>query len=416
MRTVMQSCGNITTDKGNIMVVFQNAGLIDVRTINTFGVCVKETENPIGYFGTGMKYALAVLLREGLSVSMYHGMNKFTFGVGQRDIRGTSFGMITINDLELPFTTGLGRDWVLWQAYRELASNTMDEDGTIEDGGEPKEGYTTFFVEGKAFDKIHANNDIFLSTEPLHVFEGVEFHEAPLHGDCWIYYKGIRVYQLHRLALFNYNLLGKVQLTEDRTLAQAYTAQRAIANAIGSCTSPQLIRQVLEANQKYYESTIDYTWASLKAGKTFNDVIEHYGYTGVSYNSSAGRYSGVSRSEAPATIMRETLSVEARRKLWAACKFWAKLGFEIDHKEIRVTNDKKVEDGKAYYGTIYIAQRVLDEDMRYIAGVIYRQYIAIKHKSRNKIEAELLVDTIVEMGERILGLDRKTDAALARAH
>ena len=37
------------------MIVFENPGEIDVAAISTFGVSVKETDNPIGFFGTGLK-------------------------------------------------------------------------------------------------------------------------------------------------------------------------------------------------------------------------------------------------------------------------------------------------------------------------------------------------------------------------
>lgn len=41
------------------MLTFHNPGELDPRLITTFGVSIKESTNPIGYFGTGLKYALA---------------------------------------------------------------------------------------------------------------------------------------------------------------------------------------------------------------------------------------------------------------------------------------------------------------------------------------------------------------------
>ena len=49
------------------MIIFQNKGLIDVHAISIMGVSVKE-DNSIGFFGTGLKYAIAVLLREGIKI------------------------------------------------------------------------------------------------------------------------------------------------------------------------------------------------------------------------------------------------------------------------------------------------------------------------------------------------------------
>jgi len=46
------------------MITFENDGEIDLRAISQFGINVKTGDSPIGFFGTGLKYALAVLMRE----------------------------------------------------------------------------------------------------------------------------------------------------------------------------------------------------------------------------------------------------------------------------------------------------------------------------------------------------------------
>ena len=61
-------------------VIFENPGEIDPLAIRTFGVSVKEGDNPIGFFGTGLKYALAILLRTGHQVSMQAGELTLAFG------------------------------------------------------------------------------------------------------------------------------------------------------------------------------------------------------------------------------------------------------------------------------------------------------------------------------------------------
>jgi len=47
------------------MIVFGNDGGLDLQAAMTFGVSAKETNNPFGQFGTGLKYAVAILLRTG---------------------------------------------------------------------------------------------------------------------------------------------------------------------------------------------------------------------------------------------------------------------------------------------------------------------------------------------------------------
>lgn len=51
-------------------VIFENPGEIDPRMISTFGVNVKENDSAIGFFGTGLKYAIAILLRNHHRISI----------------------------------------------------------------------------------------------------------------------------------------------------------------------------------------------------------------------------------------------------------------------------------------------------------------------------------------------------------
>ena len=51
-------------------IIFTNQGEIDIRAVTTFGVSVKNDNSAIGMFGTGLKYAIAIILRHGeLSLS-----------------------------------------------------------------------------------------------------------------------------------------------------------------------------------------------------------------------------------------------------------------------------------------------------------------------------------------------------------
>jgi hypothetical protein len=112
------------------MIVFQNKGEIDIRAIKTFGVNSKDNkESAIGYFGTGLKYAIAILLRAGATVSILTGGKMHRFSTEQTKIRNDHFDIVRMNDEELGFTTELGKEWELWMAFREIYSNMLDEDG-----------------------------------------------------------------------------------------------------------------------------------------------------------------------------------------------------------------------------------------------------------------------------------------------
>ena len=392
------------------MIYFQNKGLIDPRGITTFGVTVKETDNPIGYFGTGLKYAIAVCLRGGLKVTLWSGGSKLKFKVKKRKMRGQPIDVIFMGDVELPFTTELGKNWELWMAYREFVANAFDEEDNwvTSVGCEPKAGYTTFTVEGDAMDKIHEDRStIFLQGEPKYKFKHVELYDGPDVGD-WIYYRGMRVYELPKRAMYNYNLLEACKLTEDRTLQSIYAAYHRIAKDILTCENAGLIRQMMEANQNWFESRIDYNWGSVTPDQTFLKVAERYFHSNTSYNSTAREVYKQARPEkkAPSSIMIEAVPMVQRRKLWAALMFWDRLGISISKDMVRVTNEKTSTFDKR----IYLNIDVLDGEMRQVAGAVYKAYGATRPKAENLTNTDFLIDTVVDFGERILGLQqpRKT--------
>lgn len=394
-------------------VVFKNKGIINMHGITTFGVCVKDTDDPIGYFGTGLKYALAVLMREGFKVTAYGGLDGREFTLRDEDIRDKTFAIVCLGGKPLPFTTDLGKNWQLWHAFRELYANTLDEAGTIDQKSEPEQGYTTFIVEGDAFDKLYEERDqIFLQTEPTHKFDGLEIHDS-LEAGGWIYYKGIRVYKLPKRAMYNYNLTGDIRLTEDRTVSSLSDVHLGIAKAITKCDNIALIRQMLLADSRYFESTIDYHWWVVKPGETFNKIVEQFIGSRTSINTSARNlYKRDHPKDAiPPTVQMETIPIEQRRKLWAALLFWKRLGMPIPKGIVHVTTGLKTRKGKTIAGHIYLSKFVLEMDMRVVTGLIYKLYAETKPTIEQVKQEDLLIDTIVDFGERILGVSTQKEVA-----
>ena len=93
------------------MLIFTNPGIIDPRSISTFGVNAKASTNPIGHFGTGLKYAIATILRND--------------------------GSITINDkgVYVSFTgsEALVRGFLAW-AHETCGTNSQPRQGTAGNG------------------------------------------------------------------------------------------------------------------------------------------------------------------------------------------------------------------------------------------------------------------------------------------
>lgn len=301
-------------NKDTVRVEFQTETSLDTRAFMTFGLNAKpNTKSPIGHFGTGLKYAIAVCVREGCPISIYADEVWFEFYGKESDFRGEKVTDIKykkrrlqpnkkwkmVSHGRLPFTTDLGKEWELWQAFREIQSNTLDEDGctacvdavstSVDDL--VKNGRTIVVVEGNAFAQVYHNrNDIFLPNatryNTLTDVDGnvtqlpdMEVFDAPSR---YIYYRGIRVLDLNAhnynadaqenpiKSRYTYNLIGDTSLTEDRTLAYAYGTLSRIGRWIMQHDDEAWIRDVLEVDgDKFWEGKIDFNNPSITPSAEF---------------------------------------------------------------------------------------------------------------------------------------------------
>lgn len=98
-----------------MIISFQNPGLIEPEAFTTFGVSAKENDNPIGFFGTGLKYAIAIILRLGGKVEIWRGKNYYGFFPVTKEFRGnpvTYVGMSHNGEaiIQLGYTTDVGKN------------------------------------------------------------------------------------------------------------------------------------------------------------------------------------------------------------------------------------------------------------------------------------------------------------------
>jgi len=249
----------MVTDAGSIY--FQNDGLIDMAAVTTLGVSVKEGSGPIGYFGTGLKFAIATILRNGGHVTVYRGLEPYAFATEPDTVRGEVFDFVTMNGQRLGFTTSLGRDWLPWMAFRELASNCRDEGGIYSTSRDYllADGKTTIVIGGDAMlDVWPDRHSIMLESEPLFANEYIEVH--PGHGE-YVYYRGVRIHNPARTTSLRYNLRKSIDLTEDRTAKYAFEVEYAIAQGIAAMDDRHLLRRALNCGPDYLEHHLNIaTW------------------------------------------------------------------------------------------------------------------------------------------------------------
>lgn len=402
-------------------VVFENPGVIDPRGICMFGVNVKETDNPVGYFGTGLKYAIAVLLRVGCAVTVHAGERTHRFSLKPFEMRGKRFEAVTMDDQELGFTTELGKNWEPWMAYRELHCNARDEEGrtyqlSADEQLPALEGCTQIVVEGDPIEAAHLMRTTFLLegrtprlTIPgkLEVYDGVSTH---------IYYRGIRAGEvpIGKRSLFTYNLLEQTSLTEDRTIASPYLLVFAAENAITQSGDAAFIEScITEKNEEMMESRMDFVCVHRTPAPTFFAVVNEVKRTRLTdLNDNAIKLftKHVAKELTPtgrSLTAAETFSLETAKS------FVRSIGFSCDNHEIRVADT---------LGTRTLAVAMMKENRIVLSAELFRR--GTRMVALGLIEEHLhlttgfadgsrglqtrLMEEIVRLGEELSGasLDR----------
>lgn len=243
------------------MLTFQNPGLIPIEGFTTLGINVKEGDSPIGHFGTGLKIAIANIIREGGSITIYRGLEEHRFGVERRQIRGKDFDIITLGGQVLGFTTELGKNWQPWMTMRELESNCRDENGHSVAGElPPREGMTTIHVQhAGVLDAYYSLDDYFINSLPVESIKGAfEVHRKP---SKYFYLRGIRVGEFPETLPFTINFTKDFRrfLTEDRTVSEV-SVRGTLAAGLISLRDPGLLHLAFppEFREDSYLRQLDY--------------------------------------------------------------------------------------------------------------------------------------------------------------
>lgn len=382
------------------MIAFKNKGLIDMQAVTTFGISAKEGDSPIGYFGTGLKYAIAIALRSNQKIVLHRGLKRYDFTVKTGSMRGKDFEFIHMNSKKLPFTTELGKNWSLENAFRELYCNAKDEGGDCYVGAGPEAGYTTITVAGTDFDAVYKNRGQFiLDSKPDLELGEVSVRRGPGSG---LFYKGIKVNDLPT-SLYTYELTGDQTLTEDRTLKYDWHGRQTIVRSILGSDDADFIEAVITSGQDKWESEMDFDTGDMPS-ETFLAVCEKYRFNhSVTVNQSAIeaylQHSGVERHQNISDDLDEIQQIQLRK----AINFLKLIGYDIDQYPITVVASLgEGVHGLAQDGKIYISAHCFDTGTKYLASTILEEFLHLDTGycdcSRNM--QTFLFDTIIGMGER----------------
>ncbi len=251
-------------------IVFETPGLMDLRSITLIGVNAKpNTDSPIGYFGTGLKYSIATLMRIGAEITIYIGDKRWDIRKSTEVFRGSEYTRMRIvserivmgvmgvgtHGHDLPYAMEHGRNWGPRMVFRELESNTRDEKGityiTPGDPGPTVLESTRIVVRHPDIVKAFEDRDsIFLPGHLPTASSGVDIQDK---GSEYLYRRGVRAYKPHKSCLMTYNFLDNLVLTEDRTIRDEAYARVLLGQAVQRHDSEYLIEKILTCGKDYWE-------------------------------------------------------------------------------------------------------------------------------------------------------------------
>lgn len=250
-------------------LTFFTSTTLDEAFIFTMGASVKTGSNPIGFFGTGLKYAIAVTLRLGGSIKIETRNHKYEFRTYGSELRGKTIHMIScdrtdingvLEQLRCPMTADYGKTWKPWMVMRELYSNTIDEGGEVREGDwdgrsitlealkpqMPTE-YTRIVVEHpEIYDAWIMRDKYILNKQrnPIYSCDELDIYS----GGCdTFFYRGISVAVSPIHACYTYNVKVAIYgLTEDRTMSNE-SLKTQLSYALHKSKDEGIARSILTA-------------------------------------------------------------------------------------------------------------------------------------------------------------------------
>lgn len=415
------------------MIVFRNPGEIDIRSVTLMGINAKpENDSPIGYFGTGLKYAIAVLLREGQKIEIWSGPRHYLFRLEDIEFRGKAFKAIIMThpdnkEERLAFTTEYGKNWTLVDAYRELWSNCKDETGEVLEcrdaspwmgidtasysalSHNAESNITRINIIGEAFAKVHDTRfgPVLLPEGLKLVGKGGSF-EAYAGASNYIYFRGIRVLETKEPTFFTYNFTTKtVTLTEDRTLnGGIYMVKVLVANFVRQNADKDVVESLICCGKQYAESGLDFQHDHAASENFIKGVSGAMKTRPTMVNESATSLMFRLRRTNDDTIDYPIANLsEAEMETLAAalilCKSW---GFDYDGKGFKITVTPNLGNGVLGLAIVpdhhvILAQSNLENPDNLLATLI-EEWIHLHHRvsDQSRQMQEAMLGEIVRLG------------------
>jgi hypothetical protein len=264
----------------------QSAGEIEQGAFTLIGASTKRNDQTkIGYYGSGLKYSISSLIRNGIDFKIFSGDREVLISTENQSFRTDSFEVILVDGQKTSLTTNMGgSDWDNpFAPIREIYSNALDED---EDASLVKiqttgglQGFTTFYIEMTENVKhFYENVNAYFCNQNENVLASNDYGAIypALENQIRLFRKNILCYHNSKMpSLFNYNS-GNYTINESRVLSSGWVGQYYTGMIWKGCVNENLIETLINGmkggNSGLYEHTIDWASSGVRFSKEWNSV------------------------------------------------------------------------------------------------------------------------------------------------
>lgn len=255
-------------------IKISSKGLLQERYFTLLGASTKrEAEGKIGYFGSGLKYSLAYLLRNEVPFKIFIGDREVVISTTDEKIGENEFKTICINGKQSDITTDFGPKWKAWMIVREFYSNAIDEgderfEVVDEIVSDPERTciYLDMFHFQNVFDKY--NEYFAFKRKVVDTFnyearsnygrEGSKIINVKIlykqeKTPMIIYRRGFRIYESGTNSVFDYDVQF-AEINEERLASEEYILKCDIMTAL--LNSQRLYDIDFSSNEKCYETIL----------------------------------------------------------------------------------------------------------------------------------------------------------------
>lgn len=262
-------------------IKIENKGEIDINSFLLIGATNKRgNDDMIGYFGSGLKYAIAVLLKFGIPFSVFTGTKEIKITTSRKDFRGQKIDVIKINGKLTNMTTDMGPSWKAWFAVREIYCNAIDEGEHnigITDKPAGEKGKTLFFIQfGDELKHMFSNWDKYFSDKRKDLVIENKLHGVKMFSgnkeDLIVYRKGIQCYYEKKSSLYHYDL-SWVDINESRVLESFWDLKFHLPKKIAQMADSGVIKNIFDNYKDTFEGGLEWHYAR-SFNKEWLDVID----------------------------------------------------------------------------------------------------------------------------------------------